>query len=193
MLTENTGKHVEQKEIEIKEKVSKKKEKELEKAVANIPATDTIDGDIDLSETRKKRFRINGDNSKILEINVSDMNTMVRLKDDYPKLMELARKVVSMRDEQIPEDEDTLSELNRVGDKFKEIDDEMRSLVDHIFNTNVSEICASDGSMYDLFNGKFRFEHIIEKVGNLYGNNLSQEIKAVKARVQKHTDKYTGR
>ena len=74
MLTENAGKHVDQKETEVKEKVSKKKEKELEKQVNEFPTDDMIDGDIDLSETRKKRFRINGDNSKILEINVANLS-----------------------------------------------------------------------------------------------------------------------
>ena len=48
-----------------------------------------------------------------------------------------------------------------------------------------------DGSMYDLFNGKFRFEHIIEKLSDLYGNNMKDEFKAVNARVKKHTAKYT--
>ena len=192
MLTENAGKHVDQKETEVKEKVSKKKEKELEKQVNEFPTDDMIDGDIDLSETRKKRFRINGDNSKILEINVADMNTIVRLQEDYPKLMDLAHKVIAIREnedsEEVAEDE-----LNRMADAIKSIDKEMRNLVDHIFNTNVSEVCAADGSMYDLFNGVFRFEHIIDKIGALYSNNLSNEIKAISARVQKHTSKYTGK
>lgn len=192
MLTENAGKHVEQKETEVKEKVSKKKEKELEKKADMRPVSDIVDGDIDLSETRKKRFRINGDNSKILEINVADMNTIVRLQEDYPKLMNLAQKVIAIKEDKDSE-EVSEDELNRMADTIKSIDTEMRNLVDHIFNTNVSEVCASDGSMYDLFNGIFRFERIIDKIGALYSDNLSKEIKAVSARVQKHTSKYTGK
>lgn len=190
MLTENVGKDVEQTKVEDIHKVSRKKEKPVENTVNNVPTDVIVDGELDFSEMRKKRFRINGDNSKILELNVSDMNTMVRLKEDYPKLITLANKVTRMKD---GEKDDIEAELDRMADILKEIDNEMRGLVDHIFNANVSEICASDGSMYDLFNGIFRFEHIIEKVGALYGANLSSEIKAVKARVQKYTRKYTGK
>ena len=155
------------------------------------PENEVFDGNIDLSVTRKKRFRVNGDNNLVLELNTSDMNTIVRLKDDYPKLMKLANKVTSLKDK--VEGETELEEINRVGDSIKSIDDEMRDLIDDIFNSNVSEVCAADGSMYDLFNGKFRFEHIIEKLSGLYGENMKDEFKAVKARVQKHTKKYIGK
>lgn len=190
MLTENTGKDLEKDNSEIKEKVSEDTEKVLEMPLPKETAPDIIDGELDLSEIRKKRFRINGDNSKILELNVSDMNTLVRLKEDYPKLLNLANKVTDIREGEV---EDTEAELDRMADIISEIDTEMRGLVDHIFNANVSEVCVSNGSMYDLFNGKFTFECIIEKIGALYGANLTKEIKAVKARVQKHTSKYTGK
>ena len=159
------------------------------KEVLENTADPVVDIDLDLSATRKKRIRINGDNKRILELNTSDMNTIVRLKDDYPKLLKLANKVMSLKD---LDDEKTEEEqLNQMADAIKSIDDEMRNLVDNIFDSNVSEVCASDGSMYDLFNGKFRFEHIIEKLSELYGSNMRNEFQAVRARVQKHTGKYT--
>ena len=155
------------------------------------PENEVFDGNIDLSATRKKRFRINEDNKLVLELNTSDMNTLVRLKEDYPKLMKLVNRIMNIKDKQ--EDETEEQELTRMADTIKSIDDDMRQLVDHIFDSNVSEVCAKDGSMYDLFNGKFRFEIIIEKLSPLYGSRLKDEFKAVKARVQKHTKKYTGK
>lgn len=151
-------------------------------------ANEAVDIDLDLSVTRKKRIRINGDNTRILELNISDMNTIVRLKDDYSKLIRLANRVTKLKDK--IDDETEEEQLARMADSIKSIDDEMRTLVDHIFDSNVSEMCAYDGSMYDLFNGKFRFEHIIEKLAELYGTNMKNEFKAVRARVQKHTGKY---
>ena len=150
---------------------------------------EVFDGNIDLSATRKKRFRINGNNDLVLELNTSDMNTIVRLKDEYPKLIKLANKVISLKNKIDGETEE--EELNRLADSIKSIDDEMRQVVDTIFDSSVSKVCASDGSMYDLFNGKFRFEHIIETLANLYGQNMKDEFKAVKTRVSKHTKKYT--
>ena len=184
MLTEQNNK-------ETKEKVSRKKVKDVEKVINTIPqqSEEVIDGDIDLTVTRKKRFRVN--ETAILELNTSDMNMLVRLKEVYPKLVELASKATSLKDATVGE---TLEEeITKTGELVESLDTEMRKLVDFIFDSNVSEVCAADGSMYDLFNGKFRFEHIIEKLGEKYGSNISSEFQAVRSRVQKHTDKYTGK
>ena len=189
MLTEN-GKSVKNEKLEKQTNTLTAEEKTMEQSVIDFPSNSNIDGDIDLSEIRKKCFRINNDNSKILELNISDMNTIVRLNEDYPKLMDLARSAVI---EQNDSEKSTEEELAAMSDLIKKIDNEMRELIDHIFDSNVSELCASDGSMYDLFNGKFRFEYIIEKIASLYGENISKELKSVTKRIQKHTGKYTGK
>lgn len=155
------------------------------------PENEIFDGNIDLSATRKKRFRVNENNNMVLELNTSDMSTLVRLKEDYPKLLKLANKITNIKSEM--EGETQEEEIAKAADLIKSIDEEMRQLVDHIFDADVSEKCAPQGTMYDLFNGMFRFEYIIEKIGALYGENITNEMKAVKARVQKHTKKYTGK
>ena len=65
--------------------------------------------------------------------------------------------------------------------------------MDYIFNSNVSELCAPDGSMYDPINGKFRFEHIIDTLAALYETDVSGEMNKLANRVKKHTDKYVRR
>ena len=50
----------------------------------NIPAEEPID--IDLSVTRRKVFRINGDNSKLIYLNTSDLGIFSRLNEEYPEL-----------------------------------------------------------------------------------------------------------
>lgn len=144
--------------------------------------------DIDLSVTRKQRFRINEDDSRILELNISDMNIVVRLRDSYPKLNDLAVEVGTLYEDD--DNEDDISEIVKFGNQLESIDNKMRELVDYIFDSNVSEICAPDGSMYDVFNGQFRFEIIIEKLIGLYEENIGAEYKKLSTRIQKHTDKY---
>lgn len=144
--------------------------------------------DIDLSVTRKQRFRINEDDSRILELNISDMNIVVRLRDSYPKLNDLAVEVGTLYEDD--DNEDDISEIVKFGNQLESIDNKMRELVDYIFDSNVSEICAPDGSMYDVFNGQFRFEIIIEKLIGLYEENIGAEYKKLSIRIQKHTDKY---
>ena len=161
-------------------------------AVENeVVINNELDGvvDVDLSVIKKKKFRINGDNTKILELNVSDMGILSRLDEAYPKLMELQEKVADLAD--INEEADDREVLSTTASKLKEIDGSMRETLDFIFQSNVSEICGSEGSMYDPINGTFRYEHIISTLTKLYENNLNAEFKQMKDRIKKHTAKYT--
>lgn len=145
--------------------------------------------DVDLSIVKKKKFRINGDNSKILELNVSDMGIVSRLDESYAKLMELQDKVANLAE--INEEANDREILSSTAKKLNEIDGEMRKLIDFIFQSNVSEICGSEGSMYDPIEGTFRYEHIISTLTKLYENNLNKEFAKMKQNISKHTAKYT--
>ena len=82
--------------------------------------------------------------------------------------------------------------LAKFATKLDDIDRDMRNLVDELFQANVSEVCCDDGTMYDLYGGMMRFEHIISKLSELYENNFDKEVAKVRARIKKHTSKYTG-
>lgn len=161
-------------------------------ATKNLPATDVVDDniiDIDLSAIKKQKFRINGDNTKILELNTSDMGLVTRLNEAYPKLLDLQNKVVDLADVQDGDDDTEL--LSATATKLDKIDKEMRELLDYIFNSNVSEVCGSEGSMFDPIDGEFRYEHIISTLTKLYEHDMNKEFEQMKKRVEKHTSKYT--
>lgn len=140
--------------------------------------------DIDLSVTNKKQFRIDKDDSRIIELNTSDLNILSRLQECYPKLDSLGTKAMSISSDN--EMEDTVATL-------KEIDAEMRNLVNFVFDSDIADVCAPDGSMFDMFNGEFRFEHIISTLIGLYEKNIDKEYKLMAKKIQKHTEKYTGK
>ena len=151
------------------------------------PTTDNYI-DINLSATRKKRIRVDGDDNRILELNTSDINILSRLRDGYPKLNALSSKLATIKD--IDESDDIQENIAATANFIDEIDTEMRKILDFIFDANVSELCAPSGSMYDMFNGQYRFEIIIEALLKLYEDNINAEYKKMAKRVQKHTDKY---
>lgn len=154
-----------------------------------------VDMDIDLSQFRKKRFRIDGDDNKILELNVSDLNILQRLNEKYPELIKLAQDAAEQFDAADMGGENVFEDgtADNISKALSEIDTKMREAMDYIFQANVSELCADNGSMYDPFNGQFRFEHIIEVLSGLYEQNLTKEIKQMTNRVNKRTSKYTKR
>ena len=152
--------------------------------------------DINLSVIRKKRFRVDSDDNRILELNTSDLNILARLKEAYPKLIAIADnafKDLPQVDTSEEVDFINSAETAELIDSLKKADSEMRELVDYIFDSNVSEVCAPSGSMYDPINGQFRFEHIINVLSNLYETDVEKEMGAISARVKKHTGKYSKR
>lgn len=146
--------------------------------------------DISISGIQRKRYRINGDDSKILELNPTDFNITVRMNEAYPKLVECQSKISELSG--LPEDEeDTLENLSKFTNKLAELNAKMCELIDYIFDSNVSELCCDGGSMYDMIDGYMRYEVIIDNLVKLYENNLNQETKKIQKRVKKHTAKYT--
>lgn len=171
---------------------------EEEKKVVDFPATsdnapsdaDDIQ-DIDLSVIRKKRFRINGDKSKILELNTSDLSIATRLDVAYKELNQLMDEVGDVLKD-IPDDEEISDEKSSaISSTLDKLDKEMRAKVDYIFDSNVSEICAPFGSMWDPINGAFRFEHIIDVITKLYETNINAEFGKMRARVNRRVSQYT--
>lgn len=148
--------------------------------------------DIDLSALRKKRIRIDGDDNKIIEINVSDMGVINRLQEAYDRLISLANTYNLQEEESNAEEADDDFDVRKTVETLRTLDKEMRELVDFVFQANVSEVCASDGTMADPVNGQFRFEYIIEKFLAVYDKNFTEEFKKMSKNVKKRTSKYTG-
>lgn len=157
----------------------------------NNSGTDFID--IDLTPIRRKKLRINGDNTKILELNTTDIGIVSRLSEFYPKLDELQKQFNTL---EVKFDNDgnlTDESFFAAGETVKEIDEKMREYVDAIFDSNVSELCAPDGNMFDPINGSYRFEYIIEALANVYSDEIQKNIEKRKETIGKHTAKYKGR
>lgn len=150
--------------------------------------------DIELKSLKKQRFRINGDDDKILELNTSDMGIITRLSEFYPKLQALADKAASIGMDESVDSKDSpekfAEELAKFGAQLKEIDGEMRQYLDELFEANVSETCAPFGNMFDIVGGQFRYDNIIDKLSDLYEHNIERETKALKNRLAQKVEKY---
>lgn len=148
--------------------------------------------DLDLSITSKKKFRFDKDDNRIVEINTSDMNLMQRVSVAYPKLQELQTKASKLTDG-LDVEANAIDDLNTMAERLSAVDAEMRELLDYMFDAPVSAAAAPEGSMYDPFNGSFRFEHIIALVMKQYEDNLQSEFNQMEKQLKKHTNKYTRR
>lgn len=164
------------------------------------PAFNTVNNeviDLDLSVTKKKKFRFDKDDTRVVEVNTSDMNLMQRVNVAYPKLQTLQDKAAKLTEGLSTAEDgtaaDALNDLATMAGRLAEVDSEMRELVDYMFDAPVSQAAAPTGSMYDPFNGSFRYEHIIALMMQQYEDNLQSEFKKMEKQLKKHTDKYTRR
>ena len=135
--------------------------------------------DINLEGAKRTRFRINGDNDAIIELNLSDLGIVDRLKEGMEKLTHEMNEIAKASP-----DDDNLTEI------MKQADQKMREYVDYIFDYPVSAACAKHGTMYDPKDGKFRYETIIDGLTKLYADNINAEYQKLQARLSKHTAKY---
>jgi len=145
----------------------------------------------DIHVSQRRQFRIDGDNDRRIYLDISDMNVITRLNEAYPKMrasaIEASDRLAGIDDS---EGADVLEELAKA---LKGIDTGMREQIDYVFDAPVSDACVPKGTMYDPYNGQFRFEHIIDVLSTLYANNLSTEFNKMKAKVSAKTAKYTKR
>lgn len=153
--------------------------------------------DLDLSVTKKKKFRFDKDDTRVVEVNTSDMNLMQRVNEAYPKLQALQDKASKLTEglstDGTSSEATAIADLATMAIRLHEIDAEMRALIDYMFDAPVSNAAAPDGSMYDPFGGNFRYEHIIAIMMKQYETNLQSEFNQMEKQLKKHTDKYTRR
>lgn len=137
--------------------------------------------DLNIDSIKKQRFRINGDPDSIIELNLSDLNIHDRLEKGVDKLAEEMSTIANLSDD----DAD-------ISEKMKQANEKMCEWLDYIFDSPISKVFSKGGAMFDPINGMFRYEHILDKLTQLYTDNLNEEYKKLKTRISKHTDKYTG-
>lgn len=192
LFTEENPKPMSDKDMNLPESAEQEVKEELPAPAKKKEEKKDDIQDIDLSVMARTRFRINGDNNKIIELNISDLGIVPRLNKAYGKLNELMDEVGDALQSLPDKEEDVTEEVfNSMSDTLENLDKEMKKQVDYLFDAPVSEKCCDGGSMWDPIDGSFRYEHIIEKLANLYTNNLSAEFSKMKRKVEDRTAKYT--
>ena len=150
---------------------------------------------LDLSETARRNIWINGDCTKVIKLNLTDLGIVARAKDAKEKLDELQAEATKLASAEVPKSMETEEDERKIDEaieQFRAIDRKMKDIVDSIFDYPVSDVCCDGGSMYDPINGQYRYDYIIDKLMALYGDEWEKENKARKTAMEKHTSKYTG-
>ena len=144
--------------------------------------------DIQLNISKKEQFRINGDDSKIIELDISDLGVLNRLRESYPRLQALGMKGFETESD---EDSD-IKTLGEYMDALDSINTEMCGILNYIFDSDIAETCSFGKPLYNMVAGKFIFEIIMDTLFGLYSDSIKAEFGEMSARMKSHTSKYTG-
>jgi hypothetical protein len=149
--------------------------------------------DISFDDIKREQFRIDGGDSRILELNTSDFGIAKRLSTAEPKLLQWAQTAFTDLPQLIEDGNGDITDesFTKLGDVLQTADTQLREIIDYIFDSDVSAKCAPHGYMYDVINGNLRFEVIIDKLSQLYQENISREMSAINDRIKQRTAKYT--
>ena len=142
---------------------------------------------INLSEARKKRYTIDGDENRILEFDATDLGLLVRIEEVEPAILDAVNKFGEAQADADYENNETIKEMAK---RLKELDLFIRERLDYLFDTNFSEVCAPHGTMLDPVNGEMRFTYLLDTFANVYGEELSKALKKRNDTMKKYTKKY---
>lgn len=123
-----------------------------------------------------KEYSINGDESRILRINTSDMNIITRMNKAEKELQKIADKCNSATADNAIE---TLSYL----------DNEVRKQINYVFDGDVSDIIFGNTNCISIAGGKPIFENFLEAVLPVIKEDISTEQKKIERKVSKYTSK----
>ena len=160
---------------------------------------------INLNITTRKKFTIDNDKSRVIELDTHDLALVNRLsesikrmdalKDDWEKLEKTtsASEDVELSVELSDDVDDTLlKEVTDFSDQFAIIEAKMRDIVDYIFDCpGLCQTIVGNASIFSPVNGAYKFEQIIDVLTGLYEDSIEKEAKKInKQKVEAKTSKY---
>ena len=143
---------------------------------------------LDLSSLDKTTITVVSDGQeKELSLNLSDMNLVARLQEKRDTIAQIEKSA-----KEIKTVGNNIEDTYELGKTLQDLDKELRQLIDYIFDAPVSETCMSFGSTFDIVNGKWRYEQVMDALMSLYSANVHTETEKL-LKIQKHTSKYVNK
>lgn len=142
--------------------------------------------DLNVKGGSRTQIRINGDDSKIIELNLNDINILTRLNTSVKDLEGLKTDGITKS-----LDNSDRESVDRLSDELLTIDAEIRNIVNNIFDFDVCTPIAGNASMLDLIDGQCRFEVIIKSLSDLYKDTFEKAAQVAKEKVNNRVKKYT--
>lgn len=134
-----------------------------------------------------KEYSINGDESKIIRVNLSDFSIIERIKTAYDEI-EIA--TTTNEEVDLKTDGTPVSELDKAAEIVKGINDTIKRQIDYIFNSEVSAMVFGNQSPLSMVGGIPLYERFLMSVTPVIQAEIMAEQKASQKRINKYTKVY---
>lgn len=138
---------------------------------------------------KRKRFSIDGDESRYIELDTADTGIVTRWNELEPWFNGVADRLKAM---DIPTDGEPTEEIiDNVTGELATLDNELRENLNILFDYDVcTPIAGSRGSLIRTVDGEPLFYTILTVLVPLYEADIKVEAEKSKKRISKHTSKY---
>lgn len=132
-----------------------------------------------------KEFTINNDESKVIRFNPSDFGILQRIKEAYD---EIDKATDIDEDIKLNPDGTVMENLGKTVKIVKGIEDTIKNQVDHIFNSDISEMVFGKQSPLGMVKGVPLYERFLNAAIPFIKKEVETEMKASQKRMSKYTD-----
>lgn len=130
-------------------------------------------------------IHVDNDPTRVIRLDLSDSGVFTRLRAAQPRLDAIGARFAVMK-------ENGTHAADVYADAMIEVEQQLKDIIDEIFNANVCGPACGGASLFTLDDGLYLFERIIDVLGGLYAEQMVAEQKAHEKRIKKHTAKYRG-
>lgn len=126
-----------------------------------------------------KEYSINGDESRILRIKMTDYAIFDRFTKGMKQIDKIAKEY----------ENSTANTFDEANNLFVSVDRKIRKQIDFIFDGDVSDIIFGNTNCISIAGGKPIFENFLEAVLPVIKEDISTEQKKIERKVSKYTSK----
>jgi uncharacterized protein with ATP-grasp and redox domains len=132
-----------------------------------------------------KEFSINGDETRVIRFNPADFGILERIKEAYEEI----EKATNIKEDiELNADGSVMDKLSAASSVVSSIDNTIKAQIDHIFNSNVSEVAFGNQSAMGMVKGVPLYERFLNAIIPVIKQEVEKEMRASQKRIKKYTD-----
>ncbi len=140
----------------------------------------------------KRKYAIDGDESKILEIDLQDMAIMSRIKPAMERINRIKSNWQDLQD--IDPENMSDEETEKLEAAYDKSEREIREAIDYLFDANVCEVLLGDMSAFTPVDGRLKYDIVISALSEQYESRIKKEMsKFDVGKVNKKVQKFIGK